>query len=282
MNEFVIPIRKYSQYSFWEPAPQGFNSPKAPIMVEKWKHFPMRDNLVFKIANKSNGLLSITVNWNNLQVLEEVTTPLKGDVVQFSFKAPSISCKYLYIEGSQTFIRRFQIGFITGNEFLQTKEVLSKLGFVMRNAMSTRQNTAAIKTPVMFGGSSTQNNRAFDFSCANQSAPYSQLETLNWTAQCSQNLGWNLADPLILSQSTPLPTNKSHILNINCMESTTHSTDREDNFSSLNNGLHKETNPSTITLSNTKSIEDIDEEFITQMLQDKEFMRWVCVLKLKL
>ncbi|AGO12716.1 AaceriADR244Wp [[Ashbya] aceris (nom. inval.)] len=266
MNEFVIPIRKYSQYSFWEPAPQGFSSPKVPVMMEKWQHFPMRDNLLFKIGSKGDGLVTITVVWNNVQVLEEVSAALNSDTVQFSFKAPSISCKYLYKQSGQLFIRRFQVGFMTGHEFLQTKEVLAKLGFAMRTAVSTRQNSKAFAPPA---------GPAFDLSNASFPGIYAPQDTFGCAAQASQQALWHAMEPL-LSQSTPLPPARSEGFGLASLENAQRPPAVGQSLRRCGDTPQKELFPSTTTFVNTNTLADIDAELLRQKLLDKDFMKWVC------
>ncbi|AMD21758.1 HFL098Cp [Eremothecium sinecaudum] len=264
MNEFAIPIRKYSQYSLWEPAPQGFKSPKVPLLVDKWKHFPMRENLLFKIGNKSSGTVKIIIVWNDIQVLEEVTTSLQCDLVQFSFKAPSISCKYLYTQGGQTYIRRFQVGFQTGYEFLQTKEVLIKLGFCMRNAFSMRQNSGVIFNNI-------QPNPSYDYSGGSQIFHQrSQVDNFNtWMAQPSQQqVVWNVVDPVILSQSTPLPPN--------CNEDLIKEQVEPNGNKKIAGNISKETNSSSSTMVNANS-SAVDKNLLQSKLNDRQFMKWVCI-----
>ncbi|AAS52164.1 ADR244Wp [Eremothecium gossypii ATCC 10895] len=267
MNEFVIPIRKYSQYSFWEPAPQGFSSPKVPVMMEKWQHFSMRENLLFKIGSKGDGLLTIKVVWNNAQVLEEVSAPLHSDTVQFSFKAPSISCKYLYKQSGQMFIRRFQVGFVTGHEFLQTKEVLAKLGFVMRTAVSTRQNSKAVFVPPA--------GPAFDLSNASFQGMYAPLDAFGCATQASQQALWQAVEPL-LSQSTPLPSARPEGFGLASLENGQRPPAMGQILRGCGDTPPKELFPSTTTLVSANTLADIDAESLKQRLQDKEFMRWVC------
>lgn len=264
MNEFSISIRKYSQYSHWESAPQGFKSPKTPIMVDKWRHFPMRENLLFKIGSKRSGMVSLIISWNNLQILEEVNTELHCDIVQFSFKAPSISCKYLFNQNGQTFIRRFQIGFHTGHEFLQTKEVLAKLGFSMRNAVCMGQNTAM--------GFNNVQGTGFDY---NECFPgmYSQVENFNWSQQPLNMMLWNNPERFILSQGTPLPLDESAgVGKRNGKSKTTHV---ESKPASIKKTGSSSTESNTVNVLNA-----IEKEYLEAKLNDKIFMQWVCMLKL--
>lgn len=149
MNEFSIPIRKYSHYTELVLAPNGFDSVKGSTSIEKWQHFSVADGLVLKIVQGSNGGIDLKVMWNNIRSLEDIDTQILKlffssmfpyDPIQFSAKAPSISCKYLFWNEGKTYVKRFQIGFFSLSDFSQSYEMLNRLGFMVRAATSIRSN----------------------------------------------------------------------------------------------------------------------------------------------
>ncbi|BAO40086.1 meiotic recombination protein [Kluyveromyces marxianus DMKU3-1042] len=159
MTDFSIPVRKYSFYTMLELAPQGFDMVKAPTLMDKWKHVSSEGRIHLMFSNTiDNRLVMKVVSQPYLQELEVIDfCTLRDSFVgfsqepfQFSAKAPSISCKYLVRNDDMIVVRRFQLGFHNGVDFVQARDILHKLGFVVKPAVTTRTNTVVSQSQSFF------------------------------------------------------------------------------------------------------------------------------------
>ncbi|CDO91790.1 unnamed protein product [Kluyveromyces dobzhanskii CBS 2104] len=225
MAEFSIPVRKYSYYTTLESAPSGFVTGK-PTSVDNWKHLSADGSIFLIFSNSSpNKLLMRVVMQPHLQNLEvidffELKNTFSGfdhDPFQFSAKAPSISCKYLIRKNDGIFMKRFQLGFHNGVDFVQATDIIQKLGFAVKPAVSKRSNTAITPSQAFFFNQNSMTGFLSELQLYppnNQFYNQSQLQSQQWQNSQQQNFIQNTANmDFVLSQSTPLPAPRAPLFN---------------------------------------------------------------------
>lgn len=282
MPEFSIPIRKYSYYTAFDPAPNGFETIRGPTFVEKWTHLPSdgRINLVFNAEQSTGLIMRVTTSLyaSDLEIikfnsLRKDFSFLNQEPFQFSAKAPSISCKYLLVRDNNIVIKRFQIGFHNGVDFIQARDVLQNLGFIVKQAGTTRNNTVLAPSQNF---TLSQNEIQLGFLASQNHKNKYQFQNQSFVnpiqCQLSQNISLSeIPGEFALSQSTPLPAARIPLFHERMRTIVTQRTpdpslvDTDEQIRSTN----------TKNCS-TKPFPMVSKEQLEEKINDKEFMKWVC------
>lgn len=295
MAEFSIPIRKYSYYTTLEAAPSGFDSGKTPTLVDKWNHVSSDGRINLMFSNTSpNKLLMRVVTQPYLQDLEVIDffalkstfAGFNHEPFQFSAKAPSISCKYLIKKDDNTIVmKRFQLGFHNGVDFVQATDILQKLGFVVKPAVTTRSNTVLSPSQsFFFNPNQTAAFPPEQQICSANYQFYNQPQVKNPHWQNSQQSFLQTATNMdfVLSQSTPLPAPRVPLFNEQMQNLVTQQTPEPsiEKEQEQNNDITKEKNyKGELKLENPTSKLTLEVPTVCQIkskLADPEFMKWVC------
>ncbi|CCK70477.1 Rec114p KNAG_0E02160 [Huiozyma naganishii CBS 8797] len=139
-NKLVVVVKCYSKYGDDVFVTNGFDSKTEQPKLDKWVHYPLDHMITFSIEVnlKQNTLLLQTVS-DKAGILDYVRLNLTEatQLIQFSMKYPSLSCKYLttVATGSRMrAVKRFQMVFRDQRDYTVTEKVLGCLKFKIKNA----------------------------------------------------------------------------------------------------------------------------------------------------
>ncbi|CCD26460.1 Rec114p NDAI_0H02860 [Naumovozyma dairenensis CBS 421] len=163
---FSSPLKLYSKFEEPILAPLGFQTKQKPLPLDKWKHHSQTSPelpLTFQLLHFNpniNGISHSIVSFRvisgdpvgNFTILEEVCSPiapLSSQIIQFSAKSPTLSCKYLSNEtNGVVYLRRFQISLEKDVDFARICSILISMQFVMKNG---RLSNTALDRSRMIG-----------------------------------------------------------------------------------------------------------------------------------
>lgn len=289
MSEYSIPIRKYSFYTVHDLAPSGFDIAGRSTMVEKWQHLSSDGRMSLTLTNEGGKVVHLTVaNVITKEVYERIDFAqirllfsfFQQDPVQFSVKAPSISCKYLFVRDNQILVKRFQLGFYNGMDFVQTSELLQKLGFMVKQAIGTRNSTVLMPSQNYICSQPRTISTAFV-----EGPKIISNDTLN--SKSTMNLKWPTAGnqfaldqglDFALSQSTPIQLAKPQVIHELSQNKVSQRTPEPKTVDGA--GVISETSVCTMESHQKGAIglnfPNITHEHIKSRLENVEFMKWVC------
>ena len=116
-------VKQYSSYRGIIPAPNGFHSKGITLDNTKWQHLSPTVGVWFgcsTLLDKDNRVIIRTV-LDKSQVLDYVEANItkSSELIQFSYRFPSLSCKYLVFEDGLQVMKRFQLEFGDHSQFIQ-------------------------------------------------------------------------------------------------------------------------------------------------------------------
>ena len=136
----VVRVKLYSEYTDAIPAPQGLSTKTVPLQFNKWSHYlsSQKHSIYFSILLQADisQKVRFQVFGNEAKIYQNLVSLMADEfqIVQFSAKCPTLSCKYLLQCAPQSIpiMRRFQLVFDNQNDFFKVVTQLTTFGFKVK------------------------------------------------------------------------------------------------------------------------------------------------------
>lgn len=200
---FSALVKFYSTYSEAIPAPDGFETPVAPLDPSKWQHFPVECPITLSVGLESNNNCVIEVSWNARTLdMARINLLHSARVIQFTARSPTISCKYMVWKNSVPCVQRFQVTLSSGDDFRNLHSVLTAIHLVVKPARPAMSQPSPSSQIQPSQSQQALPGRTNDLAYRLQNAPHgTSAATNNSVATLTGN---PILDRKYLSQSTHL------------------------------------------------------------------------------
>lgn len=200
---FSALVKFYSTYSEAIPAPDGFETPVAPLDPSKWQHFPVECPITLSVGLESNNNCVIEVSWNARTLdMARINLLHSARVIQFTARSPTISCKYMVWKNSVPCVKRFQVTLSSCDDFRNLHSVLTAIHLVVKPARPAMSQPPPSSQTQPSQSQQALPGRTNDLAYMLQNAPHgTSAATNNSVATLTGN---PILDRKYLSQSTHL------------------------------------------------------------------------------